>query len=77
MVLMGGLRLLSNKVKEVPIWEKLNLSFEEAAEYTGIGINKLREITKEPGCTFALHIGNKTLIKRKELELFNSKTYAI
>ena len=32
-------------VKEVPIWEKSNLTFEEAAAYSGIGINKLRKMT--------------------------------
>ena len=26
--------------KEVPIWEKSNLTLEEAALYSGIGINK-------------------------------------
>ena len=30
-------------MKEIPIWEKSNLSLEEAAAYSGIGINKLRE----------------------------------
>ena len=29
--------------KEVPIWEKSNLTLEEAAVYSGIGINKLRK----------------------------------
>lgn len=28
-------------MKEVPIWEKSNLTLEEAAAYSGIGINKL------------------------------------
>ena len=28
-------------MKEVPIWEKTNLTLEEAAAYSGIGINKL------------------------------------
>ena len=31
-------------MKEVPIWEKSNLSLEEAAAYSGIGVNKLREL---------------------------------
>ena len=35
----------SNMKKEVPIWEKSNLTLEEAAKYTGIGVNKLREIS--------------------------------
>lgn len=37
-------------MKEIPIWEKSNLTLEEAAAYSGIGINKLREITNEPNC---------------------------
>ena len=32
-------------MKEVPIWEKSNLTLEEAAAYSGIGINKLRDLT--------------------------------
>ena len=31
---------------EVPIWEKANLTIEEAAAYFGIGMNKLRELTE-------------------------------
>lgn len=33
----------ANKKKEVPIWEKSNLTLEEAARYYNIGINKLRD----------------------------------
>ena len=50
-------------MKEIPIWEKSNLSLEEAAAYSGIGINKLREITNEDRCKFVLWVGNKRLIK--------------
>ena len=28
--------------KEVPVWEKSNLTLEEAAAYSGIGVSKLR-----------------------------------
>ena len=49
-------------MKEIPIWEKSNLSLEEAAAYSGIGINKLREITNEDRCKFVLWVGNKRLI---------------
>ena len=40
-------------MKDVPIWEKSNLTLEEAAAYSGIGINKLREITNEDKCKFS------------------------
>jgi len=32
-------------MKEVPLWEKTNLTLEEAAAYFNIGVNKLREIS--------------------------------
>jgi excisionase family DNA binding protein len=55
---------------EVPIWEKLNLTIEEAAKYSGIGINRLRDIVAQPSCPFVLHIGTKKLIKRKLFEKY-------
>ena len=58
---------------EVPIWEKSNLTLEEAAAYSGIGINKLREITNEPGCNFVLFVGNKRLIKRRLFDAYIEK----
>ena len=33
------------KSRQVPIWEKSNLTLEEAAAYSGIGINKLRSLS--------------------------------
>lgn len=56
--------------KKIPIWEKMNLTIEEAAEYSNIGICKLQELSKDPKCTFVLYIGKKKLIKRKEFEKF-------
>lgn len=50
---------------EVPICEKANLTLAEAAAYSGVGINKLREITNEKNCQFVLFVGRKRLIKRR------------
>ena len=52
-------------MKEIPIWEKGNLSLEEAAAYSGIGINKLRDLSSHENCRFVLWVGNKRLIKRR------------
>ena len=54
----------------IPIWEKATITVEEAAEYTNIGQNKLRELINVPFCPFVLNIGRKRLIKRKEFEKF-------
>ena len=62
---------------EVPIWEKSNLTLEEAAAYSGIGINKIREITNDERCKFVLWIGNKRLIKRRLFDAYIEQTYSI
>lgn len=59
------------------IWEKSNLTLEEASAYSGIGINKLREMTNAKNCQFVLWVGNKRLIKRKLLDAYIEKTYSI
>ena len=48
-------------MKEIPIWEKANLTLEEAAAYSGIGTGKLREITNDKNCNFVLWVGRKLL----------------
>ena len=65
------------KEKEVPIWQKAALTLSEAAEYSGIGINKLRKISNKDDCPFVLFIGTKRLIKRKKLDEYIDKSYSI
>jgi len=64
-------------MKEVPIWEKSNLTLEEAAAYSGIGVNKLRKISDNEECSFVLWIGSKRLIKRRKLDEYTEKLYSI
>ena len=49
-----AVRMTINKPgkKSVPIWEKTMLTLEEAAAYSGIGVNRLRTMTGEKNCTF-------------------------
>lgn len=46
----------------------LLLSVKEAAKYSGLGVNKIREISDDKKCTFVIWNGNKRMIKRKEFE---------
>ena len=64
-------------MKEIPIWEKSNLTMEEAALYSGIGRNKLRQLTDDENCKFVLWVGNKRLIKRKKFDEFIEVAYSI
>lgn len=63
--------------KEVPIWEKSNLTLEEAAAYSGIGINKLRKLSDDENCQFVLWVGTKRLIKRRQLDEYTQKMYSV
>lgn len=63
--------------KDVPIWEKSNLTLEEAAAYTNIGINKLRRMSDREDCSFVLWNGARRLIKRKKLDEYLEKAYSI
>ncbi len=52
-------------VKEVPIYEKVNLTIEEACALTNIGRDKIKELTRNGDCDFSLQVGRKVLIKRE------------
>lgn len=57
----------------VPIWEKSNLTIEEATAYFNIGRDKLREMMEDKSVNFVLEIGKKHLIKRKQFEQYLEK----
>lgn len=59
------------KQKElVPIPQKLLLTVEEAAEYSHIGVHKIRELLEEKDCDFVLKKGPYSLIKRVKFEKY-------
>ena len=62
---------------EVPIWEKANLTFEEAAAYFGIGINRLRDLTSNDYCPYVWWIGSKRLIKRRAFERYLETAFSV
>lgn len=63
--------------EKTPIWQKTMLTLEEAASLTGIGINKLREMSNDENCNFVLWNGSKRLIKRVKLEAYLDSAYSI
>lgn len=62
---------------DVPIWHKTNLTVEEAAAYSGIGSQKLREMSDSEYCPFVLWNGAKRLIKREKLDKYLAEMYRI
>ena len=61
----------------VPVWQKVVLNVEEASAYSGIGINKLRDISDKPDCDFVLWVGNKRMFKREKLDKYLQKAYSV
>lgn len=62
---------------KVDIKDKLNLTIEEAAAYSNIGMNKLRSMADEPSCPFVLYIGKRKVIKRKAFERYLEKVVEV
>lgn len=63
--------------QEIPVWEKSNLSLDEAAAYFNIGVNKLRSLTDSEDSPYVLWVGNRRLIKRRLFEAYLAKEYSI
>ena len=54
---------------DVPIKERFLLTYYEASAYFGIGINRLRELCRDPACSFVVTTGEKkTMVIRSKLE---------
>ena len=58
---------------DIPVWHKLNLTIEEAAAYSNIGIHRLYELTEQEDCPFVLWIGSRRVIKRKSFDEYIEK----
>ena len=67
----------SKKENPVPIWERTTLTLMEAVQYTGIGSDKLREISEREDCDFVLWVGNKRFLKREKLEEYIVKAFSL
>ena len=65
---------MSKAMNPVPIYHKITLTIEEAAELSNIGMNKIDSMLRQPNCPFVLFVGTKKLVKRKEFEQFISNT---
>ncbi len=50
--------------ESIPISQKLLITVEEAAQYTHIGENKIRELFTERDCNFVLKKGAFSLIEK-------------
>ena len=61
----------------IQISEKCLLTLDEASKYTGIGVNKLREISSSEDCDFVLWNGSRRMFKREKLKNYLYGAYSI
>ncbi len=66
-----------SSMREIPFWEKMNITLEEAAAYSGIGIHKLRNLTDSEDWDFVLWNGAKRLIKKNKFLEYIERQYSI
>ena len=60
----------------VPVWRKVCLTVKEAAEYTGVGIGRIRAITDKHE-DMVVWAGSKRLIKRESLEKYIKSVFSV
>lgn len=65
----------TEKENLVPVWERITISLEEAAAYSGIGVRKLRDMTDKPECNYVIWVGNRRMIKRKKFDEYLESAY--
>lgn len=62
--------MAKNHVPDVPLDVKLTLSIREAAQYSGIGINRLENMLRKPNCPFVLFVGTRKRVKREAFDQY-------
>ena len=67
----------TREAKSIPLDAKPLLTLKEASIYTGIGINKLREMSNENSCDYVLFVGRKRMFKREALLQFLKEAYSV
>ena len=67
----------TREAKSIPLDAKPLLTLKETSIYTGIGINKLREMSNESSCDYVLFVGRKRMFKREALLQFLKEAYSV
>ena len=67
----------NNYTAQVSLSEKFLLTVKEAAQYFGIGENKIRELTDIDNYPSVLWVGTKRMIKRTSFETFLLGEYSV
>ena len=64
-------------MEKLKLCEKCLLTLEEAVIYTGLGKQKLRDISNAENCEFVLWNGTKRMFKREKLKRYLENVFSI
>ncbi len=64
-------------MQKLELSKKCLLTLEEAVIYTGLGKQKLRDISNAENCEFVLWNGTKRMFKREKLKLYLENAFSI
>lgn len=65
------------RLSDKPLWEKECLTVDEAAEYSGIGRTKIRQLIRKKKCPFITQMGTQYFIIRKKSDSYIEKQISI
>lgn len=65
------------KLELVPVWFKTTLTLDEATAYSGLGRDKLIELSMKDELGLVLWVGRKRLFKRQKLDDYINKEYSV
>lgn len=65
------------KLELVPVWLKTTLTLDEATAYSGLGRDKLIELSTKDELGLVLWVGRKRLFKRQKLDDYINREYSV
>ena len=65
------------KLELVPVWLKTTLTLDEATAYSGLGRDKLSELSMKDELGLVLWVGRKRLFKRQKLDDYINREYSV
>ena len=63
--------------EHLPVSEKFGLTINEASEYFGIGVKKMRRLAEDNLGDFAVYNGNRYLVLREKFEDYLQRASSI
>ena len=64
------------KLELVPVWLNTTLTLDEATAYSGLGRDKLIELSMKDELGLVLWVGRKRLFKRQKLDDYINREYS-